>query len=50
MDGIYKWANPHSDDFEKKIAQQHGVQNKTNKYKMAQKGNKISDQMVFPWI
>ena len=47
MDDImHKWANPHFDDFEKKIAQQHGVQDKTNKYKLTQKGNKISDQMV----
>ena len=41
-----KWAKSHFDDFEKKIAQQHEVQDKTNKYKLTQKGNKISDQMV----
>ena len=41
-----KWAKSHFDDFEKKIAQQHEVLDKTNKYKLTQKGNKISDQMV----
>ena len=47
MDGImHKWSDPHFDDFEKKIALQHEVQDKTNKYKLTQKGNKISDQMV----
>ena len=39
-------ANPHFDDFEKKIALQHEVQDKTNKYKLTQKGNKIGDQTV----
>ena len=38
--------NPHFDDFEKKIGQQHEVQDKTKKYKFTQKGNKISDQVV----
>ena len=32
--------------FWEKIAQQHEVQDKTNKYKLTQKGNKISDKMV----
>ena len=49
MDGIMqKWANPHFDDFEEKIVQQHEVQDKTNRYKLTQKGNKISDQMSNP--
>ena len=47
MDGImHKWANPHFDDFKEKIVQQHEEQDKTNRYKLLQKGNKISDQMV----
>ena len=36
----------HFDDFQEKNALQHEVQDKTNKYKLAQKGNKISDRMV----
>ena len=47
MDGImHKWANPHFADFQKKISEialQHEVQDKTSKYKLTQKGNKISD-------
>ena len=43
---MHKWANPHFGDFEKKITQQHGVQDEKNKYKLTQKGNKRSDQMV----
>ena len=47
MDGIiHKWANPHFGDFNEKIALQHEVQDKMNKYKLTQKGNKISHQMV----
>ena len=47
MDGImHKWANPHFDDFEKKIALQHKVRYKNKKYKLTQTGNKISDQIV----
>ena len=42
---MHKWSNPHFDDL-KKIALQHEVQDTTNKYKLPQKGNKISDQMV----
>ena len=30
----------------RKIAQQHEVQDKTNKYKLTKKGSEISDQMV----
>ena len=40
---MQEWSNPHFDDF---VALQHEVQDKTNKYKLTQKGNKISDQMV----
>ena len=43
---MHKWANPHFNNFEKKIAQDREVQDKTNKYKLTQKGNKISDLMV----
>ena len=38
---MHKWPKPHFDD-----RLQHEVQDKTNKYKLTQKGNKISDQMV----
>ena len=31
----------------RKIALHHGVHDKTNKYKLTQKGNKISDQIVY---
>ena len=43
---MHKWANPQFDDFEKKTALQHGVHDKTNKYKLTQNGNKIGEQMV----
>ena len=47
LDGIkHKLDNPHFDKFEKKIALQHEVHDKTNKYKLTQKDNKISDQIV----
>ena len=48
---IYGWhhaqvGQPTFWQFWKKIAQQQGVLDKTNKYKLTQKGNNISDQMV----
>ena len=38
--GLYGWLHAQHE------ALQHEVQDKTNKYKLTQKGNKISDQMV----
>ena len=47
MDGImHKWANPKFWRFWEEVALQHEVNDKTNKYKLTQKGNKISDQIV----
>ena len=46
LDGImHTWANPHLTIL-RKIALQHEVQYTTNKYRITQKGNKISDQMI----
>ena len=47
LDSIkHKLDNPHFDEFEKKIALQNEEHDKTNKYKLTQKDNKISDQIV----
>ena len=43
MDGImHKWSNP----ILMILRKNHEVQDKTNKYKLTQKGNKISDQIM----
>ena len=48
MDGImHKWDNPHLTILRtNRAATWTGVQDETNKYKLTQKGNNISDQMV----
>ena len=49
MNGImHKWANPHFDEFEKKIVQQHEVQDKTNKYKKHKKVTKSVNKWSNP--